>query len=199
MFGMMKPKGKFGSMLPGAMESPYGTPPIAAPVQMAQEGAAAPSPEPRKPGFFKPGGAGQYVFGALADTLARQMDEQPTAIAGIMEQQQRQQLLAERQRMAAAERETDWSDWLRKAEWERDNPKPTSNDTVADYEFIRQRLGEEAGNTYLRNKADPPRYALGQDGQYYRIDTPTPAKPVGKLTPITEGGPSQPATATFPR
>ena len=197
MWGMTKPKPKFGGMFPGGMESPYTTPPIVAPQRMAEEGAAAPAPEPRKPGFFKPGGAGQYVFAALADTLARQMDEAPTAVAGIMQQQQRAQELAEKQRMASVERENGWQDWLRKKEWEQANPGPVNNDTVADYNFIRQTLGDEAGQAFLRNKADPPQYRQGPDGQFYRVSPPVSA-PVGKLTPI-DGGPSQSATATFPR
>ena len=196
MFGMMKPKGKFGSMLPGAMESPYGTPPIAAPVQMAQEGAAAPSPEPRKPGFFKPGGAGQYVFGALADTLARQMDEQPTAIAGIMEQQQRQQLLAERQRMAAAERENGWQDWLRKKEWEQANPGPVNNDTIND---VRWYMGASDAEKAAYDAMHPV-YKIGPDGMPYPMarTRPVPAPAGVTFTPLDDGGPQAPPAATFP-
>lgn len=120
MFGMTKPKPKFGSMLPGAMESPYGTPPIAAPQQMAQEGAAAPSPEVRQPGFFKPGGVGRGIAGTVGDFLLQQANMDPV----YLPQMQRQQEIAERQRMASVERENGWQDWLKKQEWERDNRGP---------------------------------------------------------------------------
>lgn len=194
MFGMTKPKSKFGSMLPGAMEPPYGTPPIVPTQRMAEEGAAAPAPEPRKPGFFKPGGAGQYVFAALADTLARQMDEQPTAVAGIMQQQARAQELAERQRMASAERENDWADWLKKKEWERDNPEPRVNDTVADFEWFK---GLSPADRALYEQMRPV-YRQGPDGQFYRVQ-PQQDAPDTLPADFDFGGPTPPASGGFPR
>src|SRR5690606_5876608 len=90
-------------------------------------------------------------------------------------------------RMKSLEREQGWEDWVRRQEWERANPMPKTNDTVADYEFIRRTLGDEWGEKFLRNRADPVRYVQGPDGQFYPIQTAqAPTAPVGRLTPIEE-------------
>lgn len=97
-------------------------------------------------------------------------------------------------------RDEDFEDWKRQYDYQVENAKPVNNDTVADYEYIRQNLGEEAARTFLQNKADPPQYRQGPDGQFYRIATTAPP-------PITEddwnsaqpiGGPAAPPPATFP-
>lgn len=96
-----------------------------------------------------------------------------------------------------AKRQAEYEDFVRKEQWKRDNPAPVNNDTVADYEFIRQRLGEEDAQKYLKNKASPPLWRQGPDGQFYPMATPqVPTAPVGKLTPIT-GGAATPAQPPF--
>lgn len=128
-----------------------------------------------------------YVLAAAEDTLSRQMGYQPQGVARLNERQQEAQDRAEALRQASLKRDTDWQDWVRKQEYERANPAPVNNDTVADYEFIRQNLGDEAAAEFLKNKANPPQYRQGPDGAFYRIDTSgtaPPTKPVGRLTPI---------------
>lgn len=49
-------------------------------------------------------------------------------------------------------------DWVAQQTWELAHPKPANNDTVADYQFITDKLGPEAGQEYLRSKANPPQF-----------------------------------------
>lgn len=66
-------------------------------------------------------------------------------------------------------RQEDFEDWRKQYDYQVENAKPVNNDTVADYEYIRQNLGEDAAKQFLQNKADPPQYRQGPDGQFYRI------------------------------
>lgn len=102
-----------------------------------------------------------------------------------LQQQALEQQMRARQQLEMQQRQWGNEDWLARERWERANPAPRYNDTVADYEFIVGKLGDEAGNTYLRNRADPPQYRQGPDGQFYRVEVPqAPTAPVGRLTPI---------------
>lgn len=151
-------------------------------------------PLPQRKGFNAPGGWAERLY-AIGGTLRD--DDGGRSAANYFALQQHRADQAERMRQASLGRETEWQDWLRKKEWERANPAPTTNDTVADYEFIRQQLGDEWGEKFLRNRADPPRYVQGPDGQFYPVQTAqTPMRPVGKLTPI-DGGPAS-APGNFP-
>ncbi len=55
------------------------------------------------------------------------------------------------------------------------------NDTAADYEFWKQHMSPEQFQAWVQNKADPPQYRQGPDGQFYRITPQTMQPP-----PITE-------------
>lgn len=44
---------------------------------------------------------------------------------------------------------------LAMAQWERANPKPVNNDTIADYNFRTQTLGKDAADEWLRRGNDP--------------------------------------------
>lgn len=165
MFGIRaQSKRKFGDEVFSQQAMP------AAPVQqMAQEGAAAPAPEQRKPGFFKPGGGSQYVFAALADTLARQMDEQPQAVSGIMQQQQRAQELAEKQRQASVKRDMDWQDFTREHNYRVNNPTPQRDDTFTrTLEAAGIDPVSDEGKALYRQRADtlanPTQWITGADG-----------------------------------
>jgi hypothetical protein len=95
--------------------------------------------------------------------------------------------LQDRTALDQQQRAAEYADFVRRHEYERANPKPINNDTVADYEFIRQTLGDEQAQEFLRNKANPPVYRVGPDGAFYRVDTAAPpAPPLGRLTPIEE-------------
>ena len=129
-----------------------------------------PKPEPKKPGFFGQGGAGRAIAGTIGDVLLQRGGLAP--IYGPT--MQFQNALAAKTQANATARQQEWVDWVRKQEYERANPKPTNNDTVADFEFIRQRLGEKEAEEFLRNKANPPVYRVGPDGQFYRVDVAQP-------------------------
>lgn len=157
---------------------------------MAQEaGLQQPLPQPapqpqKKPGFFGAGGPARGIAGTVGDFLLQYNGMQP--IYGPT--QQRAQEMAEALRAKSLEREAGWQDWVRKQQWERDNPKPTTNDTESDYEFIRQNLGDELARKFLENKANPPLWRQGPDGQFYPMQpAAVPTAPVGKLTPLGDG------------
>lgn len=193
---MGKPKrGLFGNvMLPG-------TPGIGDGIEerkqmdMGAPGMGMAPEEAPRPGLFGQGGVGRAIAGTIGDTLLQYNGMAPVYAPTMQAQQE----AAARQRETSMKREQGREDWLFEQQWKRDNPTPTSNDTVADYEFIRQNLGEAAAKTYLQNRADPPQYRQGADGQFYRVQTggaAPPTAPVGKLTPIT-GGPTPQASGGF--
>jgi hypothetical protein len=136
----------------------------------------------------------QRIAGYIADALAGLAGrEGPYAQQLAYEQRVRDQESTYQRRRA-----DEYADWQKQQEWERANPKPSSNDTVADFNFISQNLGAEAAQEFLRNKANPPAYRVGPDGQFYRVDVATaPSAPVGRLTPIEEGAGSN-AGGGFP-
>jgi hypothetical protein len=82
-------------------------------------------------------------------------------------------------------------------------PAPT-NDTVADYNFWKGALPPEQFEQYIANKVNPPHFAvlpngqMGMVGGYQPESVPVapPSAPVGKLTPIGDGG-QTPASGGF--
>lgn len=168
------------------------------PQQPVMTGAEQPL-APAKPKFFGEGGVGRSIAGNIGDFLLQYSGMDPIFQPAM---QQRQQMAYDQQRRAA-DRVQGLQDWVAKQEWERENPKPVNNDTVADYQFIVQNLGEEAGKEFLRNKANPPQYRQGPDGQFYRIDTaPGAGRPaIGAVVPDPrkQGGQSATPTGNFPR
>ncbi len=89
------------------------------------------------------------------------------------------------------------------------NPKPVNNDTVNDYNFIKSVLGDDAGKSFLSNLASGPPIAVDvqqADGSVVRqfmpraqFAAPRTAPQGVTFTPLDEGGPTQPASGSFPR
>jgi len=92
------------------------------------------------------------------------------------------------------------------------NPTPVNNDTINDFNFISQQLGPDEAKSFLRNLAMGPPIAVDRldeatgntvreympRGQFGAGFTPqVPTAPVGKLTPIAEGGPTPRASGGF--
>lgn len=104
-----------------------------------------------KPSFMGQGGAGRAIAGTIGDTLLQYNGMDPV----FAPQQAAQQKLALEAQQRQAERENKFTDWRRQYDYQRVNPAPTNNDTVNDYNFILQNLGEDAAKQYLRNMGDP--------------------------------------------
>jgi hypothetical protein len=104
-----------------------------------------------KPKFFDQGGVGRAIVGGLGDALSTFGGGRPMYAPMMAARYQRAQEIAEEQRQEAAK----FATWQRQKEWERKNPTPSTNDTVADYEFISSKLGPEAAQQFLRNQGDP--------------------------------------------
>lgn len=117
--------------------SPY----VAAGNQMAQQVQQAPQ------GYAPPKRSIWDKIGLLADAF--QGSNLNGRELAFREVEARKEWDAQRQR------ELDWADWQRKAQWERDNPKPINNDTVADYNFRVEKLGPDGANEWLRNGGMP--------------------------------------------
>lgn len=165
---MMKRKGMFGavqSIMPGDQPD-YGMGGFRIPVDGGPDMPEAAQPEAKKPSFFGQGGIGRNIAGYVGDWL-QQVNGGEATFAPAM--QLRQQMAYQQQR-AQQQRETEWQDYVRKAEYDRANPKPINNDTVADYNFWKSVLSPEDFQKWQQNKIDPPQYRQGPDGQFYRIN-----------------------------
>jgi hypothetical protein len=90
-------------------------------------------------------------------------------------------------------RQAELQDYGKKLEMQAQYQQPRVNDTVEDYNFRVQKLGQEAADDWLRNPAQYVNIPGVGLVQMPRVGAPQQnnAKPVGKLTPIEdEGGPS---------
>lgn len=135
--------------------------------------------EPKKPGFFGEGGAGRGIAGAIGDYLLQTSGMRPI----YAPQQQYKQHFAMQQQLAEKKRLADREDYAWERNYDLQHPKPVNNDTVADYEFLKAQLGPEAAAEFLKNKANPPVYRVGADGQFYRVEVGQPQTLGASLPP----------------
>jgi hypothetical protein len=103
-----------------------------------------------QPGFRRPSTA-QMIAGVLGDTLANIGGGQGIFLPQLAQQRQ----LAQQSAMAQQERGAEFADWERRKQWERANPAPINNDTIADYEFRARTLGKPAADEWLKSASDP--------------------------------------------
>lgn len=153
--------------------------------QSAVDQYAAMPAQPKESGFERFMGKAAPLLGVLGDALLA-ANGRPLQYAPLRARERQQSLEEAQYQLRRAD---DNADWYARQEWERRNPKPINNDTVADYEFWRSKLSPEQFSAYVQNKIDPPQYRQGLDGRFYRMEIapslpPAPTKPVGKLTPI---------------
>jgi hypothetical protein len=161
---------------------------------MAPQPMAQPEQQTKPTGMF---GAGKgswvdAVQAAIGGFLAARGNPAGGALLG-MANQRRQTGMAEQQHQQR--RGEDFEDYVKKQAWDLQNKPPVNNDTVADYEFIVKQLGPEAGQQFLRSKTLPPPQFMNVPGlglvQMPSAGAPQmPTAPVGKLTPIDDGGPA---------
>lgn len=157
MFGSILPRNKarppyatpgIGVGLPGAIDPANMDFGMQGQIPRANIGMDQPA---AKPSFMGQGGAGRAIAGTIGDTLLQYNGMDPV----FAPQQAAQQKLALEAQQRQAERENKFTDWRRQYDYQRVNPAPTNNDTVNDYNFILQNLGEDAAKQYLRNMGDP--------------------------------------------
>lgn len=173
---------------------------------MAPEMTATANPmAPAKPKFFGEGGVGRSIAGNIGDFLLQYSGMDPIFQPAM----QQRQAMAYEQQQRDSQRRQGLEDWVAKQEWERANPNPVNNDTVNDYNFISQQLGEDAAKSYLRVLSEGPPVAVdvaNPDGSVTRQFIPrsqmqggggmvAPQAPVGKLKPY--GGQSATPAGTF--
>ncbi len=189
--------------------------PAQGPTVGAPGGYVDPAADPQT-GFFQKNGMGLNLIGAIADGVSQGFGGAPNF---AMARQQHQALQRDQQQFQRAqavreqERIAEHRQWVERQIWEREHPAPIRNDTVNDYEFLRQKLGQEQADQYLRNFAAGPVMAVegfdaagnptktfvprGSLGTGAPADNagpdfdPPPTKPVGNLHPYRGGAPSQ--------
>lgn len=96
------------------------------------------------------------ALGAIGDGLAQHYGGQAMVAPMLMGRIQQRDEMKRAEAQYQRRRQDAMTDWQTQQKWERDNPKPVNNDTVADYNFIRQTLGDQSARDYLSNKTLPP-------------------------------------------
>ncbi|MGJ3630113.1 hypothetical protein AB5I41_30945 [Sphingomonas sp. MMS24-JH45] len=111
-------------------------------------------PEPAAAEFKKPS-TGALIAGVIGDTLSQVGGGQ-----GCLLVLYRQQEMAAKARMEAAQRSAEYTDFTHADHDEIAHPKAVSNDTVNDYNFIAGKLGQGEADKYLRSVAAGPPVAI---------------------------------------
>lgn len=183
--------GMFGGFQLPQMDTSVGAPIVAQP---------APAQPKKKGGMFGSGlGFGEAIVHALNGYLAARGN--PAGMANMQMMNQRRQQAME-QEQHGQRREDEFQDYIRKEAWKQANPGAPNNDTVADYNFRVQTLGKDSADEWLRN---PPQFmnvpgvGLVQVPRMGGAQMTPPSAPVGRLTPIDEGGPVPGGPGGFPR
>lgn len=151
---------------------------------------------PAPPATWAKGGAGWDAVGAVGNTLMS-LSGDPALSAWAQQnrgQQQQdrqfQQAQMARAQMAQQERAADQQTWIDRQLWERAHPNPVKNDTVNDYNFLREKLGDAAADQYLRNFAAGPVMAVeGYDAAGNPTKTFVPRGSLGAGAPAAPAGP----------
>lgn len=169
--------------------------PMAAPLQADQ------LPTFKRGGMFggKSGGIGEMIAAAINGYLAA--GGNPAGQYGLQMLNQRR-MMAQRQQQEdqqyQQQREDKFNDWRQQYDYQLSHEKPVNNDTENDYNYILKTLGKDAADQFLRTKTNPIVMTPMGPMPYSAVNPSAPQAPVGKLTPINEGGPGQAAPGGFP-
>lgn len=163
-----------------------------------------PPPKPKKKGGMFGSGAANLIAHAINGWLAGMGN--PVGIANLQmmgQQRQRKDEATEEVMRRQEEREAGFQDFVRKEAYKAANPGPVNNDTVQDYNFWKGVLPPEQFNQWLESKVNPPQLMNVPGVGIVQVPRmgggQAPTAPVGRLTPIDEGGPMPSASGGFPR
>jgi hypothetical protein len=158
----------------------------------------APSPAPKRGGGMF-GNAGKFLQNFIINYAAGSGNPMAQGYIQNKAQERELQRRAEAEAALFQQRRTDGiQDWIEKETWVRAHPSPVNNDTVADYQFIAERLGPDAAQNYLRTKTNPVVMTPYGPMPYSAV---TAARPeVGAVIddPRQQGGQTPPASGGFP-
>jgi hypothetical protein len=149
-----------------------------------------------KRGMFGGGNLRDALVAAAAGFMARRS---PQVSNNLFDSLQRKQILADQEAQYQRRRQDTLTDQQAMYDYKLQHPEPPNNDTVNDYNYIAQTLGKDAADQYLRSKTNPIVMTPYGPMPYSAVSGAVPTAPVGKLTPIDDGGPTAPPSATFPR
>lgn len=161
--------------------------PAEALMQQAQQQAA-----PKKGGLFGKSSILWDIIGGFGDAVTGK----PVYTNAAQQHREGRQKEQDYQRR----RQDQLEDWKAQKQWERDNPAPLNNDTVADYKFWESVLPPGQFKQYIANKVNPPRWGMLPNGQWGLMGGGPTASPVLTDDDIMrmEGGAGQAAPRTFP-
>lgn len=163
---------------------------------------------PQGGGFFREGGMGRALAGALGDVLLQNAGMQPVYAPMQREKRQAQQEEVRWSRREQAEDDR----WMRREQWQRANPEPTAMERNLRFWQSLPRDQQEAYREMTRN--DPIVTTTLPNKQFYtgpqsgliaaltgQVPQQSPGPKVGDVVadPRKAGGPSQPATGSFRR
>lgn len=144
------------------------------------------------------------VLAAIGDVFAQRGGMQPMAMQNLMGGRQDIMDRAREAQAAQLARQQGREDFL----WKQRNTIPAPNDTERDYNFMTQTVGKDAADGWLRRRGDPLVNMTLPNGQFFSGPQSAipqalggeqaPARPVGKLTPLT-GGDTGNGVGGFPR
>jgi len=146
----------------------------------------------QQPAKFKPN-----LIGVIGDAMQVFGGGQATYMNGVREQQQRAELMRERAMLAQQERQTGWQDYVRKQEYERDNPaapQPTEFERILKASGLPEAQQVTLMQQYAQNRANPV-----QGVKTYDADGNETLQFMRPSAMGQQSGPQEGATASNPK